>query len=42
MTSEIGNRKFRITEKGLGFLRICDQMGDLMEVEEEEEQERLW
>jgi len=38
---DIGNRKFRITEKGLGFLSICDQIGDLMEVEEEEEQKRL-
>ena len=33
---DIGNRKFRITEKGLSFLKLCDQIGDLIEQEEEQ------
>ena len=30
---ELGNEKFRITEKGLIFLKLCDQIGDLLEEE---------
>ena len=32
---DIGNQKFRITEKGLNFLRLCDQIGDLMGEEQQ-------
>ena len=31
---DLGNQKFRITEKGLGFLQLCDQIGDLIEKEQ--------
>jgi predicted transcriptional regulator len=31
-----GNQKFRITEKGLNFLQLCDQITDLIEKEEEQ------
>ena len=37
---DIGNQKFRITEKGLNLLQLCDQIGDL--IEKEEEQQRRW
>jgi predicted transcriptional regulator len=30
---ELGNEKFRITEKGLIFLKLCDQIGGLLEEE---------
>lgn len=33
---DLGNQKFRITEKGLRFLQLCDQIGDLVEKEEED------
>ena len=33
---DIGNQKFRITEKGLNLLQLCDQIGDLIEKEEEQ------
>jgi predicted transcriptional regulator len=29
------SQKFRITEKGLSFLQLCDQIGDLIKKEEE-------
>jgi predicted transcriptional regulator len=32
---DLGNQKFRITEKGLSFLQLCDQIGDLMEEEQQ-------
>jgi predicted transcriptional regulator len=32
---DLGNQKFRITEKGLRFLQLCDQIGDLMEEEQQ-------
>ncbi|MDQ4101922.1 MAG: winged helix-turn-helix domain-containing protein [Thermoproteota archaeon] len=32
---EQGNQKIRITEKGLRFLQLCDQIGDLMEEEQQ-------
>jgi predicted transcriptional regulator len=37
-------QRFRITEKGLTFLKLCDQIGDLTKEKktDEEEQERLW
>jgi predicted transcriptional regulator len=31
---DLGNQRFRITEKGVRFLQLCDQIGDLLEVEE--------
>jgi predicted transcriptional regulator len=31
---DLGNQKFRITEKGLRFLQLCDQIGDLIEKEQ--------
>ena len=30
---DLGNQKFRITEKGLNFLQLCDQIDDLIEKE---------
>ncbi|MDQ4100937.1 MAG: winged helix-turn-helix domain-containing protein [Thermoproteota archaeon] len=30
---DFGNQKFRITEKGLNLLQLCDQIGDLIEKE---------
>ncbi len=27
---DIGNQRFRITEKGLNFLQLCDQLGNLI------------
>lgn len=35
---DLGTQKFRITEKGLNFLQLCDKLGDLIKKEEEEEQ----
>ncbi len=32
---DLGNQKFRITEKGLRFLQLCEQIGDLMEKEQQ-------
>jgi predicted transcriptional regulator len=32
---DIGNQKFRITEKGLSLLKLCEQIGDLIKKEEE-------
>jgi predicted transcriptional regulator len=37
---DIDSRKFRITEKGLSCLQLCDQIGDLLE--EEEQQQQRW
>ena len=34
---DVGNQKFRITEKGLGFLQLYEQMDDLIEREEQRE-----
>jgi predicted transcriptional regulator len=31
---DLGNQKFRITEKGHNFLQLCDQIGDLIEKEQ--------
>lgn len=31
---DIDSRKFRITEKGLGCLQLCEQIGDLLEEEQ--------
>jgi len=28
---DLGAQKFRITEKGLNFLQLCDKLGDLIE-----------
>jgi predicted transcriptional regulator len=33
---DLGTQKFRITEKGLNFLQLCDKLGDLIEKEEEQ------
>jgi predicted transcriptional regulator len=33
---DLDTRRFRITEKGLGFLQLCEQMADLVEKEEEQ------
>jgi predicted transcriptional regulator len=33
---DLGNQKLRITEKGLNFLKLCEQIGDLIEKEEEQ------
>jgi predicted transcriptional regulator len=30
---ELGDEKFRVTEKGLIFLKLCDQIGGLLEEE---------
>jgi predicted transcriptional regulator len=35
LQDDLGNQKFRITEKGLNFLQLCDQIGDLMEQEQQ-------
>jgi hypothetical protein len=35
------NQRFRITKKGVDFLRLCDQLGNLIELRKKE-QERLW
>jgi predicted transcriptional regulator len=32
---DLGNQKFRITEKGLRFLQLCEQIGDLIEKEQQ-------
>ena len=32
---DLGNQRFRITEKGLSFLQLCDQIGDLLEDEQQ-------
>jgi predicted transcriptional regulator len=32
---DLNNQKFRITEKGLSFVQLCDQIGDLMEEEQQ-------
>jgi predicted transcriptional regulator len=37
---DLGNQKFRITEKGLSLLKLCDQIADL--IEKEEEQRPRW
>jgi predicted transcriptional regulator len=37
---DLGNQKFRITEKGLRCLQLCDQIGDLIEEEEQQQQRR--
>jgi predicted transcriptional regulator len=44
LQQDLGNQKYRITEKGLNFLNLCDQIGDLMEEKksDEEEQKRIW
>lgn len=39
---DIGDQKFSITEKGLSFLQLCDQMSDLIKVEEEPQQQQRW
>ena len=31
---DLSKQRFRITEKGLNFLQLCDQIGDLMEEEQ--------
>jgi predicted transcriptional regulator len=31
LEQDMGNQKFRITEKGLGYLNLCEQIGDLIE-----------
>jgi len=31
---DIDSRRFRITEKGLNFLQLCDQIGDLVKKEQ--------
>lgn len=30
---DLGNQKFKTTEKGLSLLQLCDQIGDLIEKE---------
>jgi predicted transcriptional regulator len=37
LEQNISNQKFRITEKGLRYLNLCEQMGDLIEREEQQE-----
>jgi predicted transcriptional regulator len=32
---DFDNHKFRITEKGLNFIHLCEQIGDLVEKEEQ-------
>lgn len=41
---DIANRKFRITEKGLSFLKLCNHIGDLAKEgkTDDEEQKRIW
>lgn len=34
LEQDMGNQKFRITEKGLGYLNLCEQIGELTEREE--------
>jgi predicted transcriptional regulator len=34
---DLGTQKFRINEKGLNFLQLCDKLGDLIKKEEEEQ-----
>ena len=31
LKQDMGNQKFRIIEKGLGYLNLCEQIGDLIE-----------
>jgi predicted transcriptional regulator len=38
---DLVNQRFRITKKGVDFLRLCDQLGNLIELRKKE-QERLW
>jgi len=33
---DLGTQKFKITEKGLSFMQLCDKLGDLIEKEEEQ------
>jgi predicted transcriptional regulator len=33
---DLGNQKFRITEKGVGFLQLYEQIDDLIEKKEEQ------
>jgi predicted transcriptional regulator len=33
---DLGTQKFKITEKGLSFLQLCDKLGDLIKKEEEQ------
>ena len=35
---DIGNQKFRITEKGLNLLQLCDQIDDLIKKEKQQQQ----
>jgi predicted transcriptional regulator len=37
---DLVNQSFRITKKGVGFLRLCDQLSNLIELNKKE-QERL-
>jgi predicted transcriptional regulator len=37
---DVGNQKFRITEKGLGFLQLYEQIDDL--IEKKENQQQRW
>jgi len=38
---DLVNQRFRITKKGVAFLRLCDQLGNLIELRKKE-QERIW
>jgi predicted transcriptional regulator len=37
---DVGNQKFRITEKGLNFLQLYEQIDDL--IEKKEKEQRRW
>jgi predicted transcriptional regulator len=34
---DLDSRRFKITEKGIRFLQLCDQIGDLVEAEEQKQ-----
>ena len=38
---DLVNHRFRITKKDISFLRLCDQLGNLIELRKKE-QGRLW
>lgn len=39
---DLSTRKFRITEKGLNFLQLCEKLGDIIEEEKTPISHRSW
>jgi predicted transcriptional regulator len=43
LEQDMGSRKFRITDKGLSFLKLCNQIGGFIEEKKtDEEEQRRW